>query len=422
MKKKLIILAIIAIALCLLTIFSVLGSASSSLELPLNNSILNSKTVYFNATGLAGYTYNATIGYSNGTSFGTKIYVNDTTTHFWNVSTLEIDSGYGLWHNYTLYENAVSQGTRFFRVDSTVPTIVGTPTFTLGNKSTGGNYINVTFNVTDANPSSCKVRLYYGDGKILNATSEVSYNSTPQWAWCFVNVTPSDVTKDGYVEIVPTAQDQAGNENISGTNQSYIFYRLKTGWNIITGYENKTLSQIAGEFTNVTYVSVFDNRPDMKNFTTFTVGGSTNSGIGSNHSSNYSYGAAYIYVNADVVSMRRYYAPPAAWQNVTLYANSTAGKTDWNLLGVTKQLTNLNTTLTGNVCTNTTGAIVGANCANLTWMSFYSIQEAKPCSFYRGRLATSCSLTSDQYNLTRGDALWIAVQDTNVILMRGSWS
>ena len=349
---------------------------------------------------------------------------------FWsNASALSwSDSSYGAQHNisYNCTDSAGNysgSGLYFFKLDTAAPTFPATPVFSsIGNKSTGGNYITITANTTDANAGYCGASLYYGSDIRRNVSREVSFNSSANNANCTVNITPSDIAEDGYVEITPFVKDVAGNENVSSTNQSYIIYRLKTGWNVVTGYENKTLSQIAAEFTNVTYVSVFDNQPTMKNFTTFTVGGSTNSGVGSNHSANYSYGAAYVYVNADVVSMRRYYALPSAWTNATLWTNSTVGKPTWNLVGVTKQLTNLNTTMMQNVCTNTTGAIVGTNCANLTWFSFYSIQDGKFCSFYRNRLATSCSLTTAQYNLTRGDALWIAVQNTNVILMRGSWS
>jgi len=423
MNKKLIFL-IVVIAAIIIILLSTMAFASVTMQQPVNYSVLNSKTVWFNISGLANgtagnYTYILKIGYSNGTALANKTMVNDSTTHFFNQTVLEIDSGFGLYHNWTVYENGTVAGFGYFKVDSTVPTFPATPSFTLGNKSTGGNYINVTANISDVNPGGCYVTLYWGDGTNTNVSSEISYNMSIQNGVCMANVTPSDITKDGYAEVAMGSKDQAGNSAIE-TNQSYIFYRLKTGWNTITGYENKTLSQIAAEFTNITYVSVWDNA--NKVFATFTVGGSTNSGIGANFSSNYSSGAAFIYVNADVVAMRRYYAPPAAWLNASLYTNNTTN-TPWNLIGVTKQLTDLNATIMQNVCTNLTGAIVGANCANLTWVSFWSSTENKFCSFYRNRLATSCSLTSNLYNLTRGDALWLAVQSgANVIVMRGSWS
>jgi hypothetical protein len=424
MNKKLIVILVIAI-IAVLILLSQVVFADVTMQQPVNYSVLKSKTVWFNISGTANstagnYTYVLRIGYSNGTNVANKTMLNDSATHFFNQTVLEIDSGFGLYHNWTIYENGTAAGFGYFKVDSTIPTFNSAPGYALGNKSTGGNYLNVSVNISDINPSGCKASLYWGDSTITNASSEVSYNASAQNDFWFVNVTPSDITKDGYAEVVVTAKDQAGNENITPTNGTYIFYRLKAGWNVITGYENKTLTQIAAEFTNVTYVSVWDNI--NKAFATFTTGGSTNANIGANFSSNHSSGAVFVYVNADVVSMRRYYAVPTAWQNITLFSNNTTN-TPWNLIGVIKQLTNLNSTIMRNNCTNSSGSTAyGPNCANITWISFWSSTENKFCSFYRNRLATSCSLTSDLYNLTRGDALWLAVQSgVNITLMRGSW-
>ena len=404
-----------------------LVSATAVLQNPVNNSMQSSTTILFNISGEnanTGVKYNFTIGYSNGTVTSGINLVNDTLTHYWNSTTLEIDAGYGLVHNWTLYENATLQWVGFFDVDSTAPTIAGTPTFALGNKTTGGNYLNVTFNITDINPSQCRVRLYYQDGTIINMSGEISYNSTPQWAYCYANVTPSEINKDGYVEVVPATKDEAGNEAISTTNQSWIVYRLKTGWNFITGFENKTLSQIAGEFTNVTYVSVWDNTGTMKNFTTFTLGGSTNANVRSNLTSIYGYGSAYIYVSTDIVSMRRYYTPITSWLNATLFRNTTTGKTSWNQIGVTKRTTDLNATIMANACFNSTHYT--GSCEDITWVSWYNIQLGKYCSFYRNRLATSCSgYLSNNITLERGDSLWIALSTSiaynNITLDRGKW-
>jgi len=381
--------------------------------------------VWFNCTGTAGSTYNATIYDANGTEFGNITYNNDTLSHFYNDTILPHDSGFGLWHNYTLYEDAVSQGTFLFKVDSTAPAInstSATTAYTLGNYTSGGNYLNVTFGISDVNPSNCYAELHYGDGSILNVTNELTYNTSTEHGVCYLNITPDDITKDGYVEVYPSMKDAAGNVDASVLNQSYIFYRLKAGWNPITGYENKTLSEIANEFEHITYVSAFDNRGGYKNFTTFTVGGSTNENITINHSSSYGYGAVYIYVTEDVVSMRRYYAPPSSWTNVTLYTNTSASKTNWNMIGIIDYLTDWNDTLMQDVCLNSTGSNVGANCSNITWASWYDIQNGQYCSFYRNRLATSCTETSAELNLGRGDALWLAVEDTDVLVQRGSWS
>lgn len=417
---------ITAVMFCLFVLLflgtsQVLGSASNIL--PVNESIHNSKTVWFNCTGDAGSTYNATIGYDNGTSYGTVTYVNDTLSHFHNSTTLERDSAYGKWHNFTLYEDAVSQGIYFFKVDSTAPTIHATPSYTLGNYTSGGNVLNVTFNITDENPSSCYLELHYDDGTITNITGDsddVTYSAANS-AYCYFNLTPDDIEQDGYVEVKPSAKDAAGNENSAVYNQSYIIYRLKTGWNLVTGYENKTLSEIADEFEKVTYVSAFNNDGGYKNFTTYTVGGSTNENVTANFSSNYSSGAAYIYVSEDIVSMRRYYTPLTSWTNASLYVNDSASKTPWNIIGITEYLTDMNETLYQDVCLNLTGSNVGANCSNITWASWYDIQNGEYCSWYRGRKATSCDVDSTDLNLTRGDALWLAVED-DLILQRSLWS
>jgi hypothetical protein len=392
----------------------------------INNSILKTKSA-LNITIVSDNATNCTFNYNNAGEQAALM--TQSNRGFWtNASTIVAwsETAFGTWSNITYNctdsaGNYSGSGMYFFKLDTAAPTFPATPVFSsIGNKTTGGNYITLTINSTDANPSYCGASLYWSDGTRTNVSTEVSFNLSTTNANCSLNVTPSDITNDGYVEVVPFMKDNAGNENTSTTNQSYIFYRLKTGWNVITGYENKTLTQIAGEFTNVTYVSVWDNL--NKVFVTFTVGGATNSGIGSNITSNYSAGAAYIYVNANVNVMRRYYAPPAAWLNISLFSNNTTN-TPWNLVGITKQLTDLNATLMGNVCTNLTGTIVGANCANLTWFSYYSVQEGKFCSFYRNRLATSCARLTNETNLTRGDALWIAVQSgANVTLIRGSWS
>lgn len=352
---------------------------------------------------------------------------------YWtNASALNFpETAYGEWHNIT-YQcqdscgNVTNSSRYFFKLDLTSPTISGTPTFALGNKSAGGNYLNVTFNVTDKNPLGCGVRLYYKDGTIINASGDYSYNNTPEWAFCYINVTPEDIEKDGYAVVVPAANDDAGHRDISWTNQSWVFYRLKTGWNIITGFENKTTAQMASEFTNITYVSLWDNL--NKSFTTYTTGGSTNSGLASNLSTRYGAGAVHFYVNDDVVSMRRHYAVADSWYNATLYHNTTTTKSSWNLVGITSNLTDLNNSLIFkfDLCVNSTGGNYSSKsyCNNvITWTSWYDIQNGQTCSFYRNRLATSCSgIKSTELNASIGDALWIAVSDSNnVTLNRRKW-
>lgn len=451
----------------------------------------------FNATNCT-YNFNAT-GEQSG------LMAQSPNRQFWsNASGITSgDTPYSVWTNITYnctnsVGNYSTGAVKYFQIDTTKPSILPSLMYApIGNASgsTFGNYLTVYFNISDQHPNYCGLSLYFeDDGYIKNVSSQSVYNASETMSNCTVNVTAADIDRDGYVDVVPFAKDNAGNENTTGSNnQSYVFFRLKEGWNIITGYENKTLTQIAMEFPNVTYVSVFDNAPDAKNFTTFTVGGTTNANIPSNHSSNKSYGAALVYVNDDVNIIRRHYSVPVEWQNVTLYSNTSVNKTKWNLVGVTSQLTNVNSSMMQDVCTNETAfnnnrtitfagnntwmsmsdirilaisAVMnttnevpfgnytfnqshiklldsvgnlnnhtdynvsytysmyhtGEYCSNVTWCSFYSSQDGEYCSWYRNRLATSCSMRSNQYNLTRADGLWIALVGNNTVLKRGSWT
>jgi hypothetical protein len=429
MNKLVIIIS--AIILALVAMLSAVAFADATPQAPVNYTILNSQAVDFNFSGgvnstAQNYTYILSIGLSNTTVLANKTMANDSTSHFFNQTVLQIDSGWGLYHNWTIWEsvntatNITNTYRGFFKVDSAVPTFNVPQYAAIGNKTTGGNFINGTVNISDLNPSGCQAALYWSDGTWTNFSTEVVYNTSVNNSRCEVNVTPADIIKDGKADFLIRAKDQAGNINVTPTNQSYVFYRLKAGWNLVTGYENKTVTQIAAEFTNVTYVSLWDN--NKKVFWTYTVGGATNASMGANFSSNLSAGAAYVYVNADVVSMRRWYAVPATWQNVSLFHNTSANLTTWNLIGVTKYITDLNATMQRDVCANFSGTNVGANCTNITWVSFWSSSENKMCSFYRGRISTSCSLTADKYNLTSGDALFIAVQaGVNMTLNRNGW-
>lgn len=396
-----------------------------------NNSILSAAPT-LNITIVSDNATNCSYNYNNG-GFS-RILTNMTLSssrEYWSnpVALSWSDSAFGVWHNITYRcqdscGNTSNSGIYFFKLDTVKPQFVGTPTFNLYNKTSGGNYLSLTFNISDKVPSACRIRLYFEEGTVVNISEEISYSTSLENSNCTINVTPSEITQDGFAWVVPAAQDGAGNENISETNQTWIFYRLKTGWNLVTGYENKTLGEIAGEFTNVTYVSVWDNLNKL--FSTHTVGGSTNKNIAANYSSKYGAGAAYIYVAADLSSMRKHYDIGTTWLNTTLYVNSSADKTTWNIVGVPKQITDLNASLLKQACTDEVEEYTG-NCANITWVSWYNIQEGEYCSFYRNRLATSCSgITSTGLNMTRGDALWIAVvanstNNRNFVLNRNLW-
>jgi hypothetical protein len=112
--------------------------------------------------------------------------------------------------------------------------------------------------------------------------------------------------------------------------------------------------------------------------------------------------------------------------SITAVSNTTMsiglGNFSYNATHITPTFTAGIANGTYNVSYTWTAAYSAANCANITWVSFWNPAENKYCSFYRNRLSTGCLYTSAQYNLTRGDALWIAVQNgINITLARGSW-
>lgn len=394
----------------------------SILDRAITNSTMLSSNASLNITIVSDNATNCTYNLNNA---GKALMSQSPNRGFWtNASAVaNPETAFGAWNNIT-YNCSDSSGnfssiTTYFKLDLTDPSFPATPAFTLGNKSTGGNYLNITANVSDKNPGGCMASIYWDNGAIFNSTGEVSYSTAVENGVCMVNVTSSDIAHDGYAEIMIASKDQAGHY-AKETNQSYIIRRLKAGWNLATGFENKTLAQIAAEVPNVTYVSVWDN--EQKVYWTHIVGGSVNATLGSNLSTNMSSGAAYIYVTQDVTLIRRYYAVPSAWANTSIMHNMTAGKQPINLIGVTKAITDLNATMMKNVCYNSTGGISFANCANITWVTWYSELDGKYCAYYRNRLSVGCSLTSDKYNLTIGDSLWISTQNgANFTLGRSGW-
>jgi len=352
------------------------------------------------------------------TAFLTNM-TNSTTTNtsFHNATAVSIntDSGFDGWHNVTFRcRNGTDwyNTTVLFGMDQTAP-IVNNMTYTLAN-TTGGNLINVTFNVSDNHTYSCPVRIIDMNGAVENTINATIWD----YAWngrCNIVLYPSNFTKTGAYTIQGTAEDLFGNSSVSIQNISVNVWKLKTGWNLLTLFENLTMNVTAYMIPNISYVSSYHNL--FKNYTTLTKGLSTYAGILLNATN-----ATYLYVSQDNTLIRPYYSINT-WTNVTLYDNGTglSGASGWNQMGIKSSQT-LNETLY-----NSSMRILGPNGesntsytnANITYVAYYNATLGKMCSAKRGMKTTSCYPDFNVTDITvqRGEAIWILV-DTNITYER----
>ena len=361
----------------------------------------------------------ALIGYNNGTADESWLMTNGTSNTTWvNASTFNpnSDSHFNDYLNLTYRcENGTAgiywnSSVWYFGFDSTSPVIDG-ETYSYSN-TTDGNQIVFTFNVTDNNTDNCAVRIINPTGSV-EKTVDGTMLERAEDARCNVTLSPSDFLYNGNYSLEAWAEDEQDNTGVTTSNESIMIYKMKTGWNLITIYENKTLAEIASMVENISYVSSWDNL--AKSYTTFTVGSSTNGAHTANATN-----ATYVYANEDLTLMRDYDPVDSKWQNVTLYKTSTSG---WNQMGVMNRMT-LNNTLY-----NSTGSIfkydgthdTAYTSANITYVSYYNTTLGKYCSARRGFTATSCSpdLNVTDITLDRGQALWVLI-DANITYDRGA--
>jgi len=327
-----------------------------------------------------------------------------------------------LWHNLTFYcYDAMNNRTMYntsnsliyFAVDLTNPTVTSL-TSTVRNKSSGGNYLNGTFNVTDNHTSHCRIRVYQdargGGLEILNLSASMStFTEESNNFTCTYDINSSAGLKDGKIIVQAIGYDKAGRTGVSNANITKIVHNLKTGWNPITIYSNMTLVQLAGKVPNITYISVFNNSGSYKNYATFTTGLSTNANIRLNETN-----ATYVYVSEDVMFMEDLNYTAGPWLNVTLYKNDTTAKSSWNLMGVVVANTTMNQTFYGDrdTCHWVNGTNMTWGCANITWISWFNVSDGKFYSAYRGQAAVSVpGRNVANLYIPQGSALWIAVNE-----------
>jgi hypothetical protein len=240
--------------------------------------------------------------------------------------------------------------------------------YVAGNYTTGGNYFNATWTVSDNVPlTSCGVHGYHEDGLVTNFSSSSSMVTGASLQNCTVRILPDDITKNGKYILEPYAADVAGNTGKAATNKTVILTKLYTGWNLISIPYNYTLSKIAAISPNISYVSVYGNGVDYKNYTTYTTGSATNAAYGVNMSN-----ATYIYATANTVLMMNFTnlengtATPG-FQIINLWGNTSA-KFGWNQMGMIIGNVPLNSTISSSNCNNVTYTVTNESriAANLS--------------------------------------------------------
>lgn len=200
------------------------------------------------------------------------------------------------------------------QIRMTADTYVGTGSFVITYtykgydvvSSTNGNYVNYTFNASDANANRAYVKIFKPDGTTaeLNAISKsaalgVGIKTYRIWE---VNITPQYLDKDGVYRFQASLVDQVGRVGNESANNTLLVNNLKANkWNAIAFTESMTLGNISSWSRNISYVSMYWNQFGNKNFTTYKAGMTTYRDNGVNSSAN----ATLIYPNDDITLVRK---------------------------------------------------------------------------------------------------------------------
>lgn len=311
------------------------------------------------------------------------------------------------WSNSTGYNvtsgaiNSTS-GWLFWKYDTISPQF-SSDSWTISNATSGGNYVNLTFNVTDNTTASCGAFVIFQDLSETQITGG-SINTSVQNGFCFVNITHGNMTVQGNMTIYAYAIDGASTAANSSTTREFIMYNLKAdSWNMITLYQNMTLQQIGGLYTNITYVSIWNNPIGYKNFTTYTVGSATNALITINGTVN----ATYLYVDDDIKIVKRYQSGGNLWLQNTTSVHSPG----WNIVGLDRGNFTINQTIymTSTIASDEAASKTTANVSllNITFFSYYNHTLGRYCSAYVGYTAYSCPGNVTNVYLPSGAAVWI---------------
>uniref|UniRef100_A0A6H1ZRK1 Uncharacterized protein n=1 Tax=viral metagenome TaxID=1070528 RepID=A0A6H1ZRK1_9ZZZZ len=311
------------------------------------------------------------------------------------------ESPYDEWHNVTYkcqdaFGNVseyirIASNYTYIKVDRTNPTVAN-EIVTIENATTGGNYLNFTFNTSDRNPDIYWIREYH-DAITSTIASTLKYGTENRWVE--TNLTNTTITVDGKYFFEANARDDVNRNGTSSANQTYLASYLESGeWNQVVFNENITLANIASKVPDITHVAIYNNLISYKNFTTHTVGTATYADIQINSSLN----ATYIKTNEDVLLIRPYY-------NFYETANITLWTGGWNFIGMVNKKS-LNTTMFADVYSNATVGAGDSN--NVTYASWFNSTAGLFCTGRRGFSATSCpGFDSTDIYGKEDDGLWI---------------
>jgi len=334
-----------------------------------------------------------------------------------NISAL-VDSPVGKSYNFTCHSTNRT-GTRatsdiyFFEIDSQAPTMSSHWVYGLYNTS-GGNFIEVFQNMSDANTDACKFLIWYevvtpavnpqATTKTFvlgNTLAGTLVSTTTHEKNCSLNITWTDIEvagKRGQFLIEGWSNDSVGRETKSLQNLTLVYNKLVAGYWTPLGHveASRTLLQWAYKayFMNISYVSVFNNTYGLHNFTTYRANYSaSNTSIidAGNVSGLYVYPAVnWGLIRYDSTSTANCWLY-AANTTVNLTITPTGIKTPWNLVAM--------------VYTNTTAAIANKS-ASITFVSWHNASDT--------RCPGGCYITHKKgwdfnANVTiyRGEAMWI---------------
>lgn len=295
------------------------------------------------------------------------------------------------------WSNATTRNiTTFIRVDLAAPT-VGYLNSTVSVDGLN-NYINSTFNVTDANPNAPFLRAIYAD-----QTSYLSANGTWKVSGATgtgaVNLTSLNLTLDGKYYVQPGAYDDAG-WNTTYANETYVVTHLDGGyWTPLSWYKNVSLEDIGRLVPNATHVAIYNNTFGNKSFVTYTLGLAANK----REIINATMTPVMVRVDSDVTLIRKLHDEGNRQEiNITLWAGM-------NLISVVNEVS-LNATVFREVFMNSTYVTTGGSSVNITSVGLYNTSTGTYCSMFRGYTATSCRGLAGSIVAKAGTAIWINSQ------------
>lgn len=344
-----------------------------------SNDILIVNTTITN-TSITGCIFELTL--TNDTTLTNYTMTNDTPTYFYNATPLywtNLNTPYNQYENITYWCNEtghstsgnISGGNFTFKIDNVAPIVNITGedqnrewNFTQLNTTTAG-YLNFTFNITDNNTDTCRIRIHQEDGTSawkdgsLITHSEVS---TGLQSNCTVLVTATDITQEGDFTIESWANDSVNWTTFSSVNYTGLASVLKSGWNLVTYsgqnargsdiyHYSENTSSIINRLPNCSSISRWNSHPGYKNYTTYstatpTIRNGTTVRIGN---------ATWIYCNDTEIYLRPAFITSTELGsndvNITLTVNISdaasaayGAGTRWNLIGPLSDET-LNATL-----------------------------------------------------------------------------